>query len=302
MSGKTIRAFSIAVLLIAGGLQASAETAEPSETVTVTGTKMREEFHKFLKSFVVPVQRTDKIARWERRICPLVVGQNPSYEAFITQRIKYVALAAGAPINNDASCKPNIEVVFTTTPQGLMDNVRRHDVYWLGYAESVAQLNRLATVTHPVQAWYTTETGDANGYRRVDSNILSNDGAPLFEPPTYATDGLGRISNGIKSGFNHVLIVVDTTKLAGEKIVPLADYISMLALSQIKAPDACQPFSTIANLVAADCGRPVDGLTEFDIAYLQGLYKMSAGRYLMFQRNDIASVMTDVLLPEKIGR
>ena len=76
----------------------------------------------------------------------------------------------------------------------------------------------------------------------------------------------------------------------------------MLALSQVKAPGACQPLSTIANLLAADCDKPADGLTEFDIAYLQGLYKMSAGRYQMFQRNDIASVMTDVLLPEKAGR
>jgi hypothetical protein len=230
-----------------------------------------------------------------------VVGQNPHYDAFIRQRIRFVALAAGAPINTDVSCKPNIEVVFTTTPQALMDNVRRHDVYWLGYAETNAQIEQLATVTRPVQAWYTTETGDANGVHWVDSNIISttSGGARMFEPPTYATGGLGRIRNDIKSGFNHVLIVIDTTKLAGEEIAPLADYISMLALTQIKAPDTCQQLSSVANLLAANCDHPADGLTEFDIAYLQGLYKMDAGRYLVFQRNDIASVMADVLLPEK---
>jgi len=299
MSRKTAGIFILSFLLTAGALRASAET--PTENVTVTGTKLREEFHRFLKSFVAPTLRTDKIARWERRICPLVIGQNPSYEAFIRQRIRFVALSAGAPVNTDVSCKPNIEVIFTTTPQALMDNVRQHDVYWLGYAESAAQLDQLATVTHPVQAWYTTETVDANGVRRVDTNIISNigGGAWMFEPPTYATGGLGRIRNEIRSGFNHVLIVIDTTKLAGEKIVPLADYISMLALTQIKTPDSCQQLSSVANLLAANCDHPADGLTEFDIAYLQGLYKMDAGRYLMFQRNDIASVMADVLLPKK---
>ena len=70
---------------------------------------------------------TGKIARWERRICPLVVGQNPHFTTFITQRIKYVALAAGAPVDTEASCTPNIEIVFTTTPQALLDNVRKTD-------------------------------------------------------------------------------------------------------------------------------------------------------------------------------
>lgn len=299
MSGKASGIFAICVLLLAGAMPAAAET---TESVTVTGTKMREEFHKFLKSFVVPVERTDKIARWERHICPHVLGQNPHYTAYIAQHIRFVALAAGARINSDESCKPNIEVVFTSTPQALMDNIRQHDVYWLGYAENLAQLDRLATVTKPVQAWYATEIGEgANGVHWTDTNIIANGsgGVRMFEPPTYVSSGTGRIGNGTISGFNHVLIVIDTTKLAGEKIVPLADYIAMLALTQIKAPDSCQQLSSVANLLAANCDRPADGLTEFDIAYLQGLYKMSAGRYQMFQRNDIASVMTDVLLPEK---
>ena len=98
MSGKTVRAFAVAALLLAGGMPVSAETAASSETetVTVTGTRLRLVFHEFLKDFVAPTPITGKIARWERRICPLVVGQNPRYTAFITQRIKVVALAAGA--------------------------------------------------------------------------------------------------------------------------------------------------------------------------------------------------------------
>jgi len=52
------------------------------------------------------------------------------------------------------------------------------------------------------------------------------------------------------------------------------------------------------NMLATDCGPVEDGLTTFDMAYLQGLYKMPSGRNLMFQRNDIASVMADALMPE----
>jgi hypothetical protein len=43
----------------------------------------------------------------------------------------------------------------------------------------------------------------------------------------------------------------------------------------------------------------VDGLTQFDLAYLEGLYKMPAGRSLVLQRNDIANTMMDALAKAK---
>lgn len=300
MSGKAVRAFAVSALLLAGGMRASAEAPAPSETVTVTGTKLREVFQKFLRGFVAPTALTGKIARWERRICPLVVGQNPRFTTFITQRIKYVALAAGAPVNTEASCKANIEIVFTTTPQALLDDVRRRDVYWLGYAETSAQLDELAKVTRPVQAWYATETTDNNGRRQMDSFVLSNaDGKARFAfgIQGYAASG-SRINDGLKSGFNHILIVIDSTKLAGQNIVPLADYISLLALTEVNSLETCQPLTSIVNILATDCDHGAEGVTAFDLAYLQGLYRMSASRGLIFQRNDIAAMMADAVTPE----
>jgi hypothetical protein len=228
------------------------------------------------------------------------VGQNPRFTAFITQRIKYVALAADAPVNTEASCKPNIEIVFTTTPQALLDDVRRRDVYWLGYAETSAQLDGLAKVTRPVQAWYATETTDNNGRRQMDSFILSNaDGQARF---AFGIEGYAasssRINDGLKSGFNHVLIVIDSTKLAGQNMVPLADYISLLALTEVNSLETCQPLTSIVNILATDCDHGAEGVTPFDLAYLQGLYRMSAGRGLVFQRNDIAAMMADAVTPE----
>jgi hypothetical protein len=41
MAGKTVRLFTLSVLLMAGGLRASAETAVPTENVTVTSHAVR---------------------------------------------------------------------------------------------------------------------------------------------------------------------------------------------------------------------------------------------------------------------
>jgi len=304
MPGKIGRLFAVSILLTAGGMQASAET--PSENVTVTATKSREVLGKFTKAFATPTIILGKIARWERRICPVVVGQNPHFTAFIMQRVKYVALAAGAPVNTDASCKPNIEIVFTTTPQALLDNVRKNDPVYLGYATTIAQQVALAAVTRPIQAWYTTETIDLNGARSLDNGRPLGEGIeifrksqnPIFVSKVTRSNG-NRINDGVHSGFNHILIVIDTAKLGGEKIVPLADYISMLALTQPSALDACQELPSVVNLLAQNCRDVADGLTQFDLAYLQGLYKMAADRSMILQRNEIADAMTDILVKTK---
>jgi hypothetical protein len=61
MAGKTVRLFTLSVLLMAGGLRASAETAVPTENVTVTSP--RRAFHEFAKTFATPTMVTGKIAR-----------------------------------------------------------------------------------------------------------------------------------------------------------------------------------------------------------------------------------------------
>jgi hypothetical protein len=299
MSGKTLRIFTVSVLLTAGAMRASAETAAPPESVTISATRLREIFHKFEDVFVSPTPIGGKIARWQRPICPVVVGQASNFTRFIAQHVKYVALAAGARVNTEASCKPNIEIVFTTTPQTLLDSVHKKEPVYLGYAETNAQLERLATVTRPVQAWYTTETEDWNGRRQVDSVLwLMPDRDPMFDVPNFASSG-SRINEGGRSGFNHILIVIDSTKLAGQRIVPLADYVSMLALTQFNSLDACQELPSIVSMLAVRCEHAPDGLTKYDLAYLQGLYHMTTGRNMVAQRGEIGDLMTDRLAEVK---
>lgn len=293
MSGNTVRIFTVSVLLMAGGVHAPAQTDAPPENVTVTASKSRAVFHNFTNALATPAVTTGKIARWERRVCPLVVGQNHNFTAFITQRVKYIALTVGAPVNTEASCKPNVEIVFTTAPQALLDNVRKNEPDYLGYATSNAQRDVLATVTKPVQVWYMTETVDWNGMRMVDS------GMPLGEEIKWIKSNGNRINNGIHSGFNHILIVIDTTKLAGHTIVPLADYISMVALTQVGSLDACQPLPSIVNILVEGCKQVEDRITQFDLAYLHGLYRLEADRILVAQRNDIADATADTLAKAK---
>jgi hypothetical protein len=92
----------------------------------------------------------------------------------------------------------------------------------------------------------------------------------------------------------NVLIVADPSQLVGEDPGAVTDYIAMLALAQIPAPDACQPLPSITNLLAKGCAARTAAMTDNDRAYLRGLYQMDADRELDLQRGSIANEMMKV--------
>ena len=280
----------------------------------MTGFKSREMLDKFVKSSAVPTKMTGKIARWESGICPTAVGQKPAFTGFVTARVKAIAAAVGAPVSALASCTPNIEIIFTTEPQELLDRVRKNDPDYLGYAETSAKREALATVNRPVQAWYTTETIDLDGVHRMDSarrlgsgitmanfsaiampNSVANRDPIYLPDATYTRVTGNHINDGARSGFNHIIIVIDSKKLAGQSFISLADYIAMLALTQLNSLDTCQQLSSIVNMMATGCDQKAEGITGTDLAYLHGLYKMSDDTSLIFQQNDIADRMKETL-------
>jgi len=311
MPGRVFQALGFCVMLTLPVLAASAQTPPPREDVTVTATKARELLDKFAKALTIQTKVTGKIARWETAICPSVIGQKPEFTRFIAERLQAIAAAAGAPVNASQACTANIQIIFTTTPQQLLDQVRKDDPDYLGYATTSDQREKLATVTRPVQAWYTTETIDLDGMHRMDSGrklgngiTLSNFSAfampssgaanrdPIDLPYAFYTRTTGNhIDNGLRTGLNHVIVVIDSTKLAGQQIIPLSDYISMLALTQLSSLDTCQELPSIVNLMAKDCDQRIEGMTATDLAYLRGLYKMDGDKGYIFQQDEIADVM-----------
>jgi hypothetical protein len=262
--------------------------AQPAPT---TAAGSREAVDAFVDSLAVPTHMTGKIARWEKPICAVATGQQPPVTRFVTQHLIAVATAAGAPVSSDSACAANIQIIFTTTPQALLDNVRAQDTDYLGYAASGAEREKLATVTYPIQAWYSTETRDLRGRTTIDSG--RDRGANTAASTARVTGN--HISEGLHSEFHHILIVVDLSKLPGQEIVPLSDYIALLALTQVQSLDGCRQLPSIVNLLVPGCASRSDHLTENDLAYLRGLYKMDQNRQFASQKSDLAGQMVQAL-------
>jgi hypothetical protein len=225
-----------------------------------------------------------KIARWEDSVCPGIVGLPAGFTKFIIARVKEVAIAAGAPVDADASCKPNVQIIFTTKPQPLLDGIRANEPVLLGYYDNSEQAEQMAKITHPIQSWYETATVDLRGKPLIDSRHSGRS----------ATAQTGsHLGDGLRSAFYHVTIVADPSKLGDHEIGALADYIAMLALSQASSYDTCQAVPTITNLMASSCGADMKpaALTDIDMTYLRGLYRMDAGSSFLGQRGSIAYEM-----------
>jgi hypothetical protein len=235
------------------------------------------------------------------------VGLKPDFATFVSQRLRDVAAQVDAPVNKDADCKPNIEIVFTTAPQALADKMRKAHPGFLGYHDNEEQLAKLATVTRPIQAWYTSATLDLRGKMEIDS-ARPTMGLEIWLPcprapgvcrmdlPYAAAAAVtgSRLGDGLRSSLYHVIIVAEPGKLVEHEMGALADYIAMLALSQVQTLEQCQNLPSIVNLVPPGCERQT-GLTAADMGYLRGLYHMDAAQMLSGQQNHIAYQMGQAL-------
>jgi len=291
-----------------------------TESVTVTGIK---DVEKAVTDFVgvttVPTRMANRMARWRDGVCPITAGVRPEAVKFVTQHVKDIAALVGAPVNNRKSCQPNIEIVFTTTPQLLADNIRVLHPLLLGYHDNDRQAARMANITHPIQAWYSTATSDLRGQAQIDGmrtggvtmDMGFTPGAGGGGPQSSATGTVsmnmpgarvvnvtgGRLSDGVASEFNHVVVVVEPAKLLDHEIGTVADYIALLALSQTQQPDNCQELPTILNVLVAGCSAPPQALTTVDLAYLRALYKVTSTANFNGQRGEMVYQMGKTLAP-----
>jgi len=268
-------------VVLAAGL-ARAQVA-PSDSVTVSSQKAREAINAFVTKLSSPTRLTGKIARWDVGVCPGVTGVRPEAVRFIAQRVRETATRIGAPVNKNAACKPNIHVVFTTTPQALLTNIRKTQSYMLGYADSEAKKDELAKVTQPIQAWYTTQMRDLLGKTTFDSPKVAGEGNGAR---IVAVTGL-RLGDGVRSVFYNAIIVADPNALLDHEMGTVGDHIAMLALAQIEPLKECQPLPSIMNLFTPGCTAQPTGMTANDEGYLRGLYSMDAQAIIQVQRDQM---------------
>lgn len=298
---------------------ASQSSALRVESVTVTGASS-EAINHFVEVAATPTHITGKVARWETPICPAALGLPEDETALVVRRVKEVAAQIGVRVSGNAVCKPNIVIAFTSAPQDLLDNIRTTNTEWLGYHSSSDELDRLSTITRPIQAWYSTATVDLHGLRQIDSArthsngrgllvtapcILVGGGTPkpmggrgyAIDPGEMCTkvipNAIGaevkgsRVADGLRATFDHVTIIANPPAV-GAGMPAITDYIAVLALSQVGSLDTCQALPSITGLLAKGCTPAATAITANDLGYLKAVYAANAEKVPGLQKGEIA--------------
>jgi hypothetical protein len=211
-----------------------------------------------------------RLARWDRKICPGVIGLKPPYGQTVIDRISLVAITVGLKVG-EPGCKPNMVIVATDDSQAMARMVVDANAVGFGKGEDGVSRGRAALkdfveTPRPVRWWHVTQTVTADGFRygRGEDNA----------PPALTVRSASRIKSNTRDDFSRVIIMVDVTRVGVIRFEALTDYIAMVALAQIDPATDPSGVPTVLNLFSArDKGAtPPLGLTGWDVAYLQSLY------------------------------
>lgn len=276
-------AFVVALFATGATGAAAQDNGQTEDEIVVTGQRLEEILQSFVGEVSVAPSSENQLARWDRRICPGVVGmRNVSQAQFMVDRLAQRALAVGLRVG-EPGCRANVLIFVTPDSTALArqiaDQFRSFVGYYAGDQDSVTQgqdaLTDFVETQRPVRWWHVSQTVTEDGQVLGSSNARPSASGGLRGAQVARVRSMGRLERTTRQDFNRVLIIVDAREAAGLQFDALADYVAMVALAQLDPDADTTGFPTILNLFAERrAGRTGPAaLTDWDEAYLEGLYE-----------------------------
>jgi hypothetical protein len=314
----------VAATLMALGATVAAVAAEPSSEPTdsksatgrplqeVTVTAQREALAPRVTKFVGQISGSyyaEGVARWRDPVCPLVSGLPGPNGDFILGRVSDAARAAGAPLAGE-KCRPNLYILVTNQPKELLREMdKRNRIFTFGDAAPTL-IDAFIESPRAVRVWYhTTEktpegtplaafsfpsieaTAGPGGSSLIDNTSTGSTGI-MTNPWSQAT----HLSYNVVWDIYRAFVIVDTTALKGASRGQIADYVSLIALAELKTATVPGDAPTILTLFNdAPLAAPA-AMSSWDQSFLKALYTVEQKSKM--QRDLIAREMVREIVPQ----
>jgi hypothetical protein len=315
--------------LIASTVPAQAEPPPPTPTstlappsATVPGVTVAAPSNLTPAQQVETLAQADgkgQLARWSSPVCPTAMGLPDEFNAFIVNRMREVAKRIGAKFG-DGGCQANILVLVTRDPAAFTHRLvalKERALAGGRWPVDKIKLEAFANDTKPVRWLYMSDTvqssgGDAGTSQTPHAAGVTNGnavgahgatgangleaflgGGALPSAPQFGNVRPSRLTPTGEQAFSQIVIVVDADKIAGLGAGQLADYLSMVALAQVRSDATFVGVDTVLNLFSPDrdtAERPA-GLTAWDLRYLTALYSSDSQTNYAAQVSHIATRM-----------
>jgi hypothetical protein len=276
-------------MLIAPLAAASAQNAPPEEEVVVTGEGLREQAQAFVNTITSGPQ--GRVAIWDRLICPGIVGVSARHAQYILDRVAERAAEVGLGVR-EPGCTANLQIYIAADPESVARRMVDIDPLQFGYDTAPdmgdpeletmgrAALREFIETPRPVRWWHLSQSVTTDGF-----SAHGNGRRPFAS----------RLVGAAHLEMSTAVIIVDARSIAHLPIGALADYLALVSLAQLDPDADTTSYETILNVFANQAaGRATPtALTDWDIAYLHGLYGASDQPMTNnLRRNAIAEEMT----------
>ncbi len=274
---------------------ASVQDETRVEDIVVEGRRLGDLARDFVGEVAAP-NGNRGLARWNDGVCVGVVNLKTDMAQYIADRVSTVAQDLGVT-TGQPGCSPNILVVATDDGKALareMVATRRTSFHMgaSGTDRGYSALSDFQTSDRPIRWWHVSlpvdsETGQVA--TRIPGQV-NGDGSSIYDyAPVISVSAASRLRSQIRDDLNKVIIVVDIDDLGAVNLQQLGDYVSMVALAQVDPEARTGEYNTILNMFADPTAT---GLTEWDQAYLTGLYGAEQNRINpSHQRGAIAALI-----------
>lgn len=261
---------AIAASLSAG---AAAQTdAAPTKDILIVGQRLKSVLQDFVNSHT-QAGPTDQLARWDREFCPRIWGLNQDQEDYVRARMALVAREVGLKTGR-GRCPSKLTIVVTSQTRAIAAAVADDfpDQNW----KTRAPLRKFVQDEGPVR--WVSIVDECTG-ACASPNSLPN----------------SRLSKATRPRLQAMIILVDSTRLKGISIGQLADFVSLVALSNPPMSDKQDRRSILGLFNEADGTSAQPELTNVDLTFLSALYNVREEFGVGEQRSSIVSQMTKSL-------
>ena len=279
----TVRAALVSVALLLCTPAVAQETPSDPSEIVVTGAREREQQVRDFVTALTPAP-SGSIARFIEDVCPVVVGLAPAQNEAVAARLRAVAEAAGLRVARPG-CAANAFVIVTADKREFIETLARRRPQSFETL-SPSQIRRLAQSPGPAAAWQL-------------EGLVDEDGIPLYVDPELGAlrnngfASASRIRTPTRSAFDAAALVVESGALDGLTTIQLADYAAMRLFAKVdpaRLPATAPP--TILNVLTTPMGSPVPiTMTNWDLAFLRGLYGSAPDLQVSGQRSEIGRLV-----------
>ncbi len=218
-----------------------------------------------------------QIARWGEPLCLRVIGGVHEDNERLTAAIEAVFVSLNIRVDRP-SCRPNAMVVIADDAPGFAQ------VFAARYRNRFFQNQRreqseFVAASAPVRWEHRTRVGSAGRSPLIDERVSRTSGEPIELPNS-------RITQSTAERIERAMVVVDADQVDVVRLDALAAYIAFVTLVDAPVQASWPGQDSILNLFAVS-GKAPGGLTDWDRAFIEGLYSIRTDLLFAMQRTEL---------------